>query len=246
MARCVKLRDNPYPSNHSISDYIFYLVCCVDLFWAKCSILGNFGMGVQFERERILIHNVPMHNAHLVVHQGINGLVDQVNGLIMSGCVDHKTTIRISWLVFDFYWKESHHTFCLLFVAGYSLHEGFKTSDKTHICVRFNICLNIIDTYRVSFLLSGEYTLELNILYLNFYCIVEPYRLKIQELSTYNIGNMASKSFELLMLNKLNKMPMLSLRLTILDNIQYAARILQKEGCLIGHVTFNILRHREK
>ena len=67
---------------------------------------------------------MPMHDTHLIIHESIDSFVDEVDGLVVPGCIDHDSTIEEFGLIVDFYGEVAHGAFCAFFVAGYGLKEG--------------------------------------------------------------------------------------------------------------------------
>lgn len=68
---------------------------------------------------------MPMHDAHLVVHEGVYGFVEQTEGLIVSGCINHDGPIYKSRLVLDGDGEIAHVTVgYFVFIACNGLHQG--------------------------------------------------------------------------------------------------------------------------
>lgn len=104
MSRGIQLGNDPDSSPKAILNNFSGLLRSVGLFRGMGSVLSDFRMRVEYEREGILIHDVPVENTELVVHHGIDCLQDQVERQEMPGSVNHEASIRKSRLIFDGDW----------------------------------------------------------------------------------------------------------------------------------------------
>lgn len=58
-------------------------------------------MGIKNQREGVLIDKMPMKSVHFVVHHGVDGLIDQLDGKKMPGTIDHESSVLHEGFVLD-------------------------------------------------------------------------------------------------------------------------------------------------
>ena len=85
----VEFRDNSYSSFNGIINQVSCLLGCVDLFVRVGGVFGDLRVGVQQKGEGILVNHVPVHYIELVVHECVDGLLEQVHGQVVARRVYH-------------------------------------------------------------------------------------------------------------------------------------------------------------
>ena len=135
MTRSIKFRDNSNSSSHGILNNLSDLLSGIGFFRRKGGVLRQFRMGIQDQRERILVNKMPMKSVHFVVHHGVNGFIYQFDGKEMPGTIDHESSVPHEWFVLDNQRQILNNTvFGFKSWASDSLHESLKSSDKANVC----------------------------------------------------------------------------------------------------------------
>ena len=106
-------------------------------------MLSQFWMGIQNQREGILVDKMPMKPVHVIVHHGVDGLIDQLDGKEMPGAIDHESSVPHEGLIFDNQ-RQILNSTVLRFKSGASdgLHESLKSSDKANVCDGPQLCVS--------------------------------------------------------------------------------------------------------
>ena len=178
MPRGVQFRHHPHPPSLRISNNLPDFLGSVGLLWRVRSVLGDLRVRVQYQREGILVHDMPVQNVHFVVHHSVYGFVDQAHWEEVARGVDHQSAVAEGRPIFDHQRQVSQHARGVL-VPGTSdgLHEGFQPPHKPNISIGFDLGTVPQNLKLVAFLLSCENRLKFRIGDIHFHLVAESFCL---------------------------------------------------------------------
>lgn len=88
MAWRVEFGDHSNAADASELDDVQDVLFAVDMIRTERSLLIQIGISVRLKGKRLVIGHVPMEDVELVVHHGVQMLLDHRYGHVVSSCVD--------------------------------------------------------------------------------------------------------------------------------------------------------------
>lgn len=74
---------------------------CVGLLLAEGGVLGDLWVALEDQGECVFIGNMPMKNTQLIVHHGINRLIQQMHGQKVPRGINHQPSVNERRLILD-------------------------------------------------------------------------------------------------------------------------------------------------
>lgn len=230
MTRSVKFRHNSDSSYHCVPDQLPGVGCGVSLFGTERCELSDFRMRVKDEWKGVFVSNVPMEDAELVVHHGVNGFVEQMHGQEVPRGINHEASVNECRFVFDLNGELMLQAFFILEPGTLKrLEESLKPAQNSDVSICFEVGFIGCDVQAVRLLFGGEDAFELWFFDLNGEFVGEAFEFDAVERPEDEIGDFAVEGFALLVLDEFSEMGELVL-IGVDDIVENFAGVLHDVG----------------